>query len=156
MAKNPAPAHIIKLWNAFREARGDRPFRRQDVAELFYPNLRPRKMASAIVLADTLMAAARSAGELVKAGHVAWKFNVKTERTLLSGRTVAELPEVKSITLTTRCPAKWVVVDLETGHVWSGAGSTMWTNASVAERDEAAAILKPGRKKQPVREAQAA
>ena len=39
-------------------------------------------------------------------------------RTLRSGRTVACEKEVRTVSLQTRCPAKWALVDLETGDVW--------------------------------------
>lgn len=39
------------------------------------------------------------------------------------GREVAELKEAIPITLTTKCPAKWAMVDMETGQIWGHDGS---------------------------------
>jgi uncharacterized protein (DUF2237 family) len=59
-----------------------------------------------------------------------------TNRTLKSGRLVPEAPQPVEVVLFTRCPAKWVSVDLETGDVWVFAETT-WKRAS----DEAVAEL---------------
>lgn len=41
-----------------------------------------------------------------------------------SGREVRALKEATAITLNTRCPDKWAMVDLETGEVWAHDGAT--------------------------------
>lgn len=43
-----------------------------------------------------------------------------TERTLKDGRRVPELPEAKILTIKTKCPEKWVLIDLETGEKYTG------------------------------------
>lgn len=44
-------------------------------------------------------------------------------RRLLTGQVVPELDKEVAIILKTRCPAKWVLVDLETGNQYSSTGS---------------------------------
>jgi len=39
-------------------------------------------------------------------------------RTLRSGRTVKENDESMKLTIDTKCPDKWLFVDLESGNVW--------------------------------------
>jgi hypothetical protein len=39
-------------------------------------------------------------------------------RKLVSGRTVDELPYPTNLTISTKCPSKWLFVDLENGNVW--------------------------------------
>jgi hypothetical protein len=63
-----------------------------------------------------------------------------TTRALRSGRLVPELTAPEDVRLTTRCPSKWLAVDLETGQVWSPANGK-WKRASSIERAEAASIL---------------
>lgn len=144
MATNKKPNNSHERhWLHFLEAQGDRPFRRQDVAEVLYPHLRPRKMDVAKEVADEFMERARRAGQLVKAGHVHWKQVPTQQRKLLSGRIVDEAPEVCRLTLETRCPAKYVAVDLETGEVWGSRaiGDAGWMRATSEATADASAIL---------------
>jgi hypothetical protein len=129
-----------RIVDRFLEERGDKPFRRQDVAETLYPHIRPRAMGNATALADTFMQHLQRAGRLVKAGHVHWRLVVPTERALKNGRQVREHAEAQNLTLTTRCPQKWVAVDLETGDVWAGSEEG-WKRATDAVSREAVAIL---------------
>jgi hypothetical protein len=41
-----------------------------------------------------------------------------TTRRLRDGGVVSEEPATVSVSLQTRCPAKWAFVDLETGEIW--------------------------------------
>ena len=41
-------------------------------------------------------------------------------RTLQTGKTVQELPEPVTLEVYTRCPEKWMLVDLETGQRYVG------------------------------------
>lgn len=41
-------------------------------------------------------------------------------RELLDGTTVQELPEPKILTVKTKCPEKWLLIDLETGERYTG------------------------------------
>jgi hypothetical protein len=129
-----------RIVDRFLEERGDKPFRRQDVAEALYPHIRPRAMGNATALADTFMQQLQRAGRLVKAGHIHWRLVVPTERTLKSGRQVREHADAQQLTLTTRCPQKWVAVDLETGDVWAGSAEG-WARATSALAVEAATVL---------------
>lgn len=129
-----------RVFAHFVEKQGDKPFRRSDLAETMRPHISPRSLAMAGQLADVLIQRARAENKLVKAGHVHWRFVVPTERTLHSGRTVPELPEVKQLSLDTRCPQKWAAVDLQTGQVWAGTADG-WKNADGGVRGEIAAIL---------------
>ncbi|MEX3983864.1 hypothetical protein AB4Y45_33305 [Paraburkholderia sp. EG287A] len=131
-----------RRWLSFLEAQGGQPFRRQDFAEVVYQNIRPRKMDTAREIADFYMERARSAGEIVKAGHVHWKQLMTNQRKLLSGRTVADAPDLCELKLTTRCPSKWVAVDLETGDVYgSDITGSGWKRATYDAAAEAATIL---------------
>ena len=135
---NPHERH----WLRFLEEQGDRPFRRQDFAEVVYQHIRPRKMDTARTIADFYIERARRAGKLVKAGHVHWKQLATNQRKLLSGRAVAEAADLCVLKLETRCPSKYVTVDLETGDVWgsdvTGGG---WKRATYDASAEAATIL---------------
>lgn len=56
-------------------------------------------------------------------------------KVLRSGRVVQVLDEVKALTISTKCPAKWVCVDLETGEAFMGS-KTGWrraTNAAIKD-----------------------
>lgn len=41
-------------------------------------------------------------------------------RKLLDGREVEELEEAKTLTVYTKCPEKWLLIDTETGEVYTG------------------------------------
>ncbi|RQR65513.1 hypothetical protein DIE18_03430 [Burkholderia sp. Bp9125] len=143
MATNKKTSNLHERhWLRFLEVQGDRPFRRQDFAEVLYQHLRPRKMDVAKEVADEFMERARRAGQLVKAGHVHWKQVTLGERKLLSGRIVRDASDVCTLKLETRCPSKWVAVDLETGETWgSDVAGNGWKRASNDATAEAAAIL---------------
>jgi hypothetical protein len=135
MARN----RVEQVWAQFLETQGDKPFRRQDIAALLYPLTSPRSRGAASAQAHQVIQAARRAGKLVKAGHVHWKQVTLNERVLKSGRVVRESHELKALTLSTRCPAKWLALDLETGDIWAGTekGWTRAPYASIAEAREA-------------------
>ena len=44
-------------------------------------------------------------------------------RKLLDGRELPELEEAKILTIKTKCPEKWLLIDLETGERYTGYGS---------------------------------
>lgn len=58
---------------------------------------------------------------------------------LPSGRTVPSLADTVDITLKTHCPAKWAMVDIETGDMWGHDGS-QFRRLSPAESAEVAAV----------------
>lgn len=128
-----------RVVDHFLEAHGQK-FRRQDIAEALYPHIRPRLMGNATRLADVIVRQLQAAGKLEKAGHVHWKLVSQEERTLKSGRQARELANVVDLPLTTRCPEKWVTIDLETGEVREGSAQG-WKRASADARRDAAAIL---------------
>lgn len=45
------------------------------------------------------------------------------KRTLRNGKTVPELSQMVFVILHTKCPQKWVLVDLETGDQYTSTGS---------------------------------
>jgi hypothetical protein len=45
------------------------------------------------------------------------------ERTLKTGESVPELNEAKTLTVYTRCPEKWKLIDMETGEEYVGYSS---------------------------------
>jgi len=50
-------------------------------------------------------------------------------RTLLDGTAVTELEEPKVLTVNTKCPEKWMLIDLETGERYIGyptEGKNSW------------------------------
>lgn len=62
-------------------------------------------------------------------------------RKLLSGREVPSLAESIAVTLNTHCPAKWAVVDLETGELWGHDGA-QFKHLSSPEAAEVVAVAK--------------
>lgn len=134
---SPAQQRIVDL---FLEVHGQK-FRRQDIAEALYPHIRPRLMGNATRLAEVVVRQLQASGKLEKAGHVHWKLISKEARKLKSGRQVPELSNVVDLPLTTRCPEKWVTIDLETGEVREGTAQG-WKGASADARRDAAAILR--------------
>lgn len=117
----------------------DGPFRRSALSQALYALTTPRSREVADRIADKLLREMASTGRIQRHGHLHW-LKVKQQRKLRSGRMVPELPETISLALTTRCPAKWFSVDLETGDVWVGTQSG-WRRATAAERDEASACF---------------
>lgn len=115
------------------------PFRRSGLSSVLHPLTTPRSLPVAGRLADSLMREWGKAGKIQRHGHLHW-VKVSKERSLLSGRTVPELADTTSLPLTTRCPGKWLSVDLETGDVWAGS-SKGWRRATPAQRQEAMACL---------------
>lgn len=60
-------------------------------------------------------------------------------RQLRSGREVPSLADVVNITMTTHCPAKWAIVDLETGDLW-GHDGTQFRRLTASEAAEVSAV----------------
>jgi len=61
-------------------------------------------------------------------------------RVLRSGRKVPEFPETTKLEIATRCPRKWISVDMETGEAWAGSASG-WRRATAEESKEASDCL---------------
>lgn len=115
------------------------PFRRSGLSAVLYPLTTPRSLSVADRLADGLMRDWATAGRIQKHGHQHWA-KVLHERKLRSGRAVPELAESLTLDLITRCPDKWVSIDLETGDVWAGS-SKGWKRSTATQRQEAIAAL---------------
>lgn len=57
-------------------------------------------------------------------------------RKLIDGSVVDELPEPKSLVVYTKCPEKWMLVDKETGEVYTGYitdGNNYWKKTDTAK-----------------------
>ena len=117
------------------------PFRRSALADKLYPLTAPRSTKVATALADKILQAFKNENRIRRHGHQHWIVTVQQERTMKSGRQVAELDAVVSLTLTTRCPAKYLTVDLATGEVWSWLANGRPNRAPDDARQEAAKIL---------------
>lgn len=117
----------------------DGPFRRSVLSQALYGHTAPRSRDVADRLADKLLRELADAGRIQRHGHQHW-IKVAQQCKLRSGRMVPELPATVDLALTTRCPSKWISVDLETGDVWLGTQSG-WRRAADAERNDALACL---------------
>ena len=54
--------------------------------------------------------------------YYAWDLDDDTPtRKLLDGRQVVELEEPMSLSVTTKCPEKWILQDIETGQIYQGS-----------------------------------
>lgn len=132
----PSAVHRRALSALFDRV-GTTPFRRSDLSELLYPSTRPRSRETADHLADAVLRESARMGAIQRHGHLHW-VKTSSERKLSSGRSVPELNEVSHLTLSTKCPGKWVAVDLETGEVWAGTAAG-WQRAPADLIKEAAA-----------------
>jgi hypothetical protein len=128
-----------RLAGTFLDAQVGR-FRRSDLASFLYPTTAPRSLARADELAASAIAEWSKAGKIIKAGHVHWIAIAQSERLLKSGRKVKEEPIAVSLPIQSRCPSKWVAVDLETGTVYRGTKDG-WKGAGNLEITEAKTIL---------------
>lgn len=115
------------------------PFRRSALSTALYAQTVPRSHDVADRLADKLLRELAGAGRIQRHGHQHW-IMVAQSRKLRCGRMAPELPATVELPITTRCPSKWVSVDLETGDVWVGTQSG-WRRAAAAERDDALACI---------------
>lgn len=128
-----------RQWAVLLEAKGNEPFRRQDLAELLFPLTRPRSRPAADKLASEMIRRAAAAGEVERVGHLHWKA-VGSTRTLKSGRVVSQIAELVDLPIATHCPGKWVALDLESGDIWMGTAQG-WKRATNEVQREAGAAL---------------
>lgn len=59
-------------------------------------------------------------------------------RTLLDGTEAEELTEATTLTIKTKCPGKWLLVDKETGEVYSPyttPGALQWKKIATWDKD---------------------
>lgn len=110
-----ANAALLSMLDEF----GDRPFRRSDLASRLAGRrrLHREKRDELSDLADTAIKAAASAGRIVRSGHVHWK-RASATRVLVDGGMVAELQLPVKVTLDTKAPEQWLLVDRYSGQVW--------------------------------------
>lgn len=127
-----------ELTSLLAEKGSDR-FRRSDLSARVYILTTPRSRPRADVIADALIKKAASEGVIVRTGHQHW---VKTAsvRKLKSGGVIAESSQPVELLLNTRCPGKWLSVDLETGDIWHGSLAG-WKRASLKMIEELRALL---------------
>jgi hypothetical protein len=68
-------------------------------------------------------------------------------RTLVTGKKVKELKKPKSWTFESKCPAKWVHIDCESGHVFvKSKNGTSWLMPTIDQIDAAIKSLKSEKK----------
>jgi hypothetical protein len=134
-AKRVAPARALEQLRALIAERGLKPFRRQDLAEALLPRLRGVSMSERRKKADAEAAAAiaqaHADGIVARHGHLHWVSSAPG-RTLVDGSPVSVLSATVDIHLQTKCPQKWLAVDLETGEVWAGS-TNGWRRAGPKE-----------------------
>lgn len=114
-------------------------FRRSALSKVLYPLTSPRSRAVADKIADILIRELVKLGKIQRHAHLHY-VKISLDRRLRSGRIVPEYNEVVTLTLTTRCPEKWLSIDLETGEAWYGCASG-WRQATSDERKEASTCL---------------
>jgi len=109
------------------------PFRRSDLTARLL-RLLPRVALRSREKADKLAASAlwqlAGAGRIRRHGHQHWVV-CTASRTLRDGSVVPETSAPVTLSLTTRCPRKWLAVDLETGEVWAGDERGEWRRAAL-------------------------
>lgn len=102
------------------DAVGEGRFRRSDLSACIYPLTTPRSRERADLISDRVLREAAAAGQIRREGHQHW-VKVGQGRRLIDGKLVPELPSCQKLVLDTKCPDKWLAVDLETGEVWRGS-----------------------------------
>ncbi|MGY6257297.1 hypothetical protein ACXIVK_27950 [Paraburkholderia caledonica] len=134
-------------WETFKVLYAKTPLiRLSTVAEFLAQNLAGSRRPTheqrdiAQIAAKRFMAAARKSEQLIKVSNVHWRFAQiqNKSRKLLDGRVVAEHQDLRKLTVETRCPRKWLSVDLESGEIWEGNEVGEWARVS----PEAIAALK--------------
>jgi hypothetical protein len=68
------------------------------------------------------------------------RLEVGRGRRLIDGSMAADLGEAQTLRLETRCPEKWLAVDLETGDVWRGTTSG-WKRLEDSRRQALSGLL---------------
>ena len=111
---------------------GQQRFRLADLSSQIYPLTNPRSREAANELASRVLRAAAKEGVIRREGHLHW-IKVERGRKLINGEVGAELEQVVTVSVGTRCPEKWVAVDLETGEVFAGTNKGEWKRASAQQ-----------------------
>ena len=133
----PFPQHRSAMSQAL-EHFGSKGFRRSDLAERLLGLTSPQSRQQADALAALLIKEAEAQGRIRSVGHEHWVASAHG-RTLLDGAVVPELGELVQLNLETRCPQKWLAIDLETGDNWQPI-SKGWRHATQAHKKLAAKI----------------
>lgn len=128
-----ALARIVEVFGAGR-------FRRSDLSAQVYPLTSPRSRELADAISERVLREAAAAGKIRREGHLHW-IKVGEGRVLLDGSAVPELPDAQELTLKTKCPQKFLSVDMETGDVWRGTAQTGWKRQNNVDRAVLAALL---------------
>lgn len=118
---------------------GETRFRRSDLSKLIYPMTLPRGWEVADSISDRVLREFAASGLIRREGHQHW-IKVGHGRSLVDGSEVAELPAPQALTLETKCPEKWLAVDLETGDVWRGS-TKGWKRLEGQHRQAISALL---------------
>lgn len=98
----------------------DAPFRRSNLVKILLPMTSPRSLGMATHIADVLLKELAATGRIQRHGHLHWVCT-SSQRQLLDESLVPELGDAVDLHLKTKCPEKWVAIDLETGDVWRGS-----------------------------------
>ncbi len=117
---------------------GTNRFQRSDLSDRLLALTSPRSRARADALAALLMKEAAAQGRIRREGHQHWVASARG-RTLLDGTLVPELDELQQVSLETRCPQKWLAIDMESGEVWQPIAKR-WRRATLAQMKLAARI----------------
>lgn len=131
---------MLREFDTLLAEKGHTRFRRLELATRLYPITRPRSQPLANTLAERIMKDAARAGLIERTGHQHW-IRSQLGRMLKSGRCVPDTLEPVEIALRTKCSAKWVSVDLETGDMWVPEKLT-WKRASPVVVAELRSLLK--------------
>lgn len=131
---------FARAFYQFLDERGGRAFVRADVARHFYPMTRPRSRESAASLADVAIQLAVENGSVVHRGYRSWA-RAGSGLRLRSGREVQELDKTVELVLRTSVPQKWVLVDMETGELWTASLGLNWMRMPASAHAEVIAVL---------------
>ncbi|QHE89229.1 hypothetical protein [Hydrogenophaga sp. BPS33] len=134
---DPSPQNRSALSQAL-EHFGAKPVRRSDLEERLLGLTSPQSRQHADALAALLIHEAAAQGRIRREGHQHWVAAARG-RTLLDGTLVPKLGELVQLNLETRCPQKWLAIDLETCEIWQPT-SKGWRHATQANKKLAAKI----------------
>ena len=118
-------------------------FRKSRLADTLYVHTSPRSRVKADELASIALKMLQKKGKIERHGHQHW---IKTTsfRTMVSGRKVPETEGTHSLCLITRCPGKWIAVDLENGEIYAGGNGrehNQWHEPSKEEMQDLRLVL---------------
>ena len=139
-ARSPIPNWALKGWTEFRKGLGAQPFSLGEVSAFLFAIAPASWKRSTRSLAFRLLSWARAQGEIVPCDDLNWLLR-KHARRLTSGRFVPEHADILRLQVRTRCPEKYVLVDLERGDVWQGSEKS-WKAANDGAKREVSEILK--------------